>query len=268
MHNFVLAAWCLTAAAASGQEPAAGKPATERLQGKWFTVEGEAAGKPVDKSIIEKQVYKFDGDMLIVENGPITLGASKFRIDDTRKPYEMDIVVGSLGTNPAIFRFDGDRLRICMDRPGGKRPTEFKTAAGTMQKMFVFERLAAPPSSPPALVPPELTGRWRAVRADQGGKPLDNAQVTRIVFEFQDKGLTVSNPPFTGTAKVSVDKAMKPMQIDLTADGGSVSRAIFAIDRDKLRLCTGEPGGDRPKEFKTAPGSRQTLYEFERERRK
>jgi uncharacterized protein (TIGR03067 family) len=151
-HSLVLTSWWLAAAAASAQEPPANKPAKEKLQGRWLTVEGEEAGKPVDKSVIGKQAYEFKGDVLIVEINSVVFGAAKFTIHDNTKPFEMDIIVGSLGTNPAIFRFDGDRLRICMDKPGGKRPTEFRTAPGTMQKMFVFERaaVAAPTQPPPA----------------------------------------------------------------------------------------------------------------------
>jgi uncharacterized protein (TIGR03067 family) len=268
-HCVILAIWCLTAVTVSAQNPPAKKTAKEKLQGRWLTIDGEAEGKPVDKALIGNQVYEFKGDLLIVEVGsPPLMAEAKFTVNDTKNPHETDIACGSLGTNPAIFQLDGDKLRICMDKPGGKRPAEFKTAPDSMQKMFVFKRVAAAPPQLPAVIPKDLAGRWRAVRAEQGGKPLDQAQVVQIVFEFRDGELaqTINTLP-SGRAKVTVNNAKKPMEVDLTV-AGIVTRAIFAIDGNKLRMCSGKPGEDRPKEFKTVPGGVQTLYEFEREERK
>src|SRR5581483_5334168 len=124
------------------------------LEGKWITVAGELAGKQLDAALVNKQVYEFHGDTLTVLADGTALGVARYTIDTSKKPKEMDIVVGSLGTNPSIFEVEGDRLRICMDKPGGKRPTDFKTAPGSEQKMFVFKRAEARNGS--------LQGRWRA----------------------------------------------------------------------------------------------------------
>jgi len=42
----------------------------------------------------------------------------------------------------AIYRLDGDRLSICLDKGGQakKRPTEFKTTAGDGFVLIVLER--------------------------------------------------------------------------------------------------------------------------------
>ena len=40
----------------------------------------------------------------------------------------------------AIYELNGDTLRICYDLSGSKRPTEFKTAAGTKLYLVTYNR--------------------------------------------------------------------------------------------------------------------------------
>jgi hypothetical protein len=43
---------------------------------------------------------------------------------------------------PGIYRFDGDRLVLCIDDVNG-RPSEFTTAAGTTRQVMVLKRAPA-----------------------------------------------------------------------------------------------------------------------------
>jgi uncharacterized protein (TIGR03067 family) len=59
-------------------------------------------------------------------------------------PRAMDIT-GTDGPNKgktflAIYERKGDTLRICYDLSGKKRPTEFKTAAGTQLFLVEYKR--------------------------------------------------------------------------------------------------------------------------------
>jgi uncharacterized protein (TIGR03067 family) len=113
----------------------------DKLQGTWQVLSGEENGKPMKKDQIDEISYEFRGDSLIIKHMGIALGASEIKLNVAKKPKEMDILVGSNGINPAIYEIDGDKLKICMDKPDGIRPTQFKTKADTAQKMFEFKRM-------------------------------------------------------------------------------------------------------------------------------
>lgn len=136
--------WLILVAATSGIASAAtpgdNKADKDRLQGEWITVSGEMNGKPIDADLVKNQIYEFRGDMLTTKNNGTTLGAASFSLDESKKPKALNVQAGSLGTNPAIYEIKDDELKICMDKPGGTRPTEFKTRPGTSQKLFIFKR--------------------------------------------------------------------------------------------------------------------------------
>jgi len=54
-------------------------------------------------------------------------------------------ITGTEGPNsgrtfPAIYELEGDTLRICYDLSGVKRPTEFKSIAGTRLYLVTYVR--------------------------------------------------------------------------------------------------------------------------------
>ncbi|HXR07390.1 MAG TPA: TIGR03067 domain-containing protein, partial [Candidatus Acidoferrum sp.] len=54
-------------------------------------------------------------------------------------------ITGTEGPNrgktfPAVFELNGDTLRICYDLSGAKRPTEFKSVAGTQLFLVTYIR--------------------------------------------------------------------------------------------------------------------------------
>jgi uncharacterized protein (TIGR03067 family) len=67
-----------------------------------------------------------------------------YTVDSTTQPMGMTIT-GTEGPNngktfPAIFELKGDTLRICYDLSGAKRPTEFKSIAGTQLYLVTYNR--------------------------------------------------------------------------------------------------------------------------------
>ena len=130
----------LLAVSASLAQQGAAKTDKDKLQGTWVAVSGESGGAKLPDEVVKAQSYEFRGDIMVVKLDGVEFGSLKFTLDESKKPKELNIMVGSLGTNPAIYEFDGDRLKICMDKPGGIRPKGFKTEKGTAQKLFVFER--------------------------------------------------------------------------------------------------------------------------------
>jgi uncharacterized protein (TIGR03067 family) len=113
------------------------------LQGVWIPVKGELGGQPMPDAILKKI------SLTLTKNEYEALVAGKsdkgtWTIDPDAKPKGME-VVGVKGPNegktfPAIYELKGDTLRICYDLSGAKRPTEFKTAAGTKLYLVTYNR--------------------------------------------------------------------------------------------------------------------------------
>ena len=66
------------------------------------------------------------------------------RLTFPTKPKGMTVngVIGpNAGRNfPCIYEIQGDTLRICYDLSGARRPTEFKTEAGTKLYLVTYNR--------------------------------------------------------------------------------------------------------------------------------
>ena len=67
-----------------------------------------------------------------------------FEVDASTTPKGM-VIRGTDGPNkgktfPAIYEVEGKTLRICYDLSGAKRPTEFKSVAGTRLYLVTYQR--------------------------------------------------------------------------------------------------------------------------------
>jgi uncharacterized protein (TIGR03067 family) len=112
-----------------------------------------------------------------------------------------------------------------------------------------------------------LSGTWQLTRGVVNGKPV-LASVARNTILITDhntfrfpKASGVGTHP-AGTFTVNPDA--KPKQVDSIAEGGpragQLTRGIYEIlDVNHKRACWGHPGGPRPTEFKSTPGSGRIL---------
>ena len=112
-----------------------------------------------------------------------------------------------------------------------------------------------------------LTGRWQLVKSVVDGKPVPEAEVKQTVLITDHNEFRFPADARVGTAplgKFTIDPAVSPKQVDSTAlsgpDKGKVTRGIYeVIDANNKRACWGKPGGPRPTEFTSTPGSGRTL---------
>ena len=124
---------------------AAGTPDddTKAVQGNWKPVKAELAGQPMTDDILKSISLKLDNGKYEVFVGDKP-DKGTYTLDSATKPNSIT-VTGTEGPNkgktfPAIYELKGDTLRICYDLSGAKRPTEFKSVAGTKLYLVTYVR--------------------------------------------------------------------------------------------------------------------------------
>lgn len=101
------------------------------IEGTWMPIAAYISGRvvPVRELRVARLVLQ-GGDYEIVDPSEHVLDRGSYRIDDSKRPREVDII-GVEGpyagrTLLAIYELDGDLLTVCYDLEGTERP-------GTMQ---------------------------------------------------------------------------------------------------------------------------------------
>lgn len=118
----------------------------DKMQGAWQVVEFIADGKTIPEDIRSKLVVVIKDDRIELTGfGGVDKRELAFKLDPTKKPKAMDVTPQDGPykgkTNPAIYDFDGDSLKLCMsNRPTTERPTEFKAEAGSNLGLLVLRR--------------------------------------------------------------------------------------------------------------------------------
>ena len=113
------------------------------LRGTWSPTKAELGGRPMPDAVLKSISLKLDKGKYEVFVGDAP-DRGTYTLDTASKPAGMSIT-GTEGPNrgktyPAIYKIDGDTLRICYDLSGAKRPTEFKSTAGTMLYLVTYSR--------------------------------------------------------------------------------------------------------------------------------
>ena len=113
------------------------------VQGSWKPVKAELAGQPMTDAVLKSISLKLDNGKYEVFVGDKP-DRGTYTLDSATKPKSMTIT-GTEGPNrgktfPAIYELKGETLRICYDLSGTKRPTEFKSIAGTQFYLVTYNR--------------------------------------------------------------------------------------------------------------------------------
>jgi len=114
-----------------------------------------------------------------------------------------------------------------------------------------------------------LKGSWRVVATEFNGKalPEESLRDRKIVFEG-DRMLVYVGEEKKRTLTFRLDPKQKPKHIDLTQpDKDRSAQGIYALEKDELKLCYGEPGDPRPTTFASPEGKKVFLLVLRREGR-
>jgi uncharacterized protein (TIGR03067 family) len=111
-------------------------------------------------------------------------------------------------------------------------------------------------------------GTWKMVSCIANGEPQSGdvqwvVEGNRYTVRIQGKSME--------TSKITLDASQKHVDIfhHDTPKGtyGGKLKGIYEIKADSLKVCYDLTGERYPKSFDAGPGSRQALYQFQRERR-
>jgi uncharacterized protein (TIGR03067 family) len=115
----------------------------ERFQGTWNFVSMEQDGKQMPKTD-QPHTVTFQGDKFTVKIGDMIVQAGTNKLDADKKPKTVDATVtegeSKGNTMLGIYEIEGDTIKACFDPQGKKRPTEFKTTAGSGHFLVLIKR--------------------------------------------------------------------------------------------------------------------------------
>ena len=114
------------------------------LEGTWQVVEAELAGKKLPEEATKKLRLTLRGDRYFL-TGAESDDEGTTKLMPNEKPKAIDIT-GTKGPNKgktflAIYEIENDRLKVCYDLAGKKRPTEFATKAGSNSFLVTYQKL-------------------------------------------------------------------------------------------------------------------------------
>src|SRR5262249_26183745 len=87
----------------------------------------------------------FEGDKHTLKMGDKVVQAGTQKIDPSKSPKTIDVTMTEGPSKGAImlgiYEIDGDTLKVCFDREGKKRPTEFKSPPGSQNFFNAHKRV-------------------------------------------------------------------------------------------------------------------------------
>ena len=120
----------------------------DKLQGTWLTVslvyDGKALFDEKNPPKVEPAKLAYDGSKWLVKADGKTVAAGVTKLDQTKKPKEIDILDESGMTNEktklGIYELDGDTFKYCIALAGKPRPTEFVSKPDSGHSLIVSKR--------------------------------------------------------------------------------------------------------------------------------
>ena len=118
----------------------------------------------------------------------------------------------------------------------------------------------------------DVNGTWVPESIEMAGTslPEEARKGIKLVIKDDKYTVTVRDRVDEGTSKT--DASAKPKTLDLTGTNGPnkgrTLLAIYELDGDTMKVCYDMTGKNRPKEFKSPPGSQTLLATYKREKPK
>lgn len=104
---------------------------------------------------------------------------------------------------------------------------------------------------------PKLQGEWMAMSGEFQGQKMDGGIIQDIRWNFTEDKVKVKQMGQTFEATYKFNSEPRPKTFELKGDGVDI-KGIYELMDDRMRVCFAST--ERPKEFKTAGTSQDTLY--------
>jgi uncharacterized protein (TIGR03067 family) len=117
----------------------------KKFQGVWTFESVEAAGQKSPAESLKGLTLVFEGEKHTVKKGEQVLQVGTQKIDPSKSPKTIDVTMTEGPSKGAvmlgIYEINGETLKVCFDETGKKRPTEFKSPAGSTTFVNVHKRV-------------------------------------------------------------------------------------------------------------------------------
>ena len=116
----------------------------------------------------------------------------------------------------------------------------------------------------------KIQGTWSFVSVERGGIDMNDDFIKEAKVTLTADKVKISAQGKDMEVGYKLDSTKKPKQIDILINEGGkevVSKGIYELDGDDLKVCFGQPGDNRPTEFKTAGGSSEMLVVMKRDKK-
>ena len=115
-----------------------------------------------------------------------------------------------------------------------------------------------------------LEGTWKVASAEAGGQPVESDDLNALVVTITGDHFTVKTKESMEGGTLKLDETLNPRTMDATMtegfEAGKVTRAIYELMGDTLRVCYALDGSERPSELATKDGSPWLLITYQREK--
>jgi len=111
--------------------------------------------------------------------------------------------------------------------------------------------------------PSEFLGDWEIVSASFNGNDTPAVKGKKLVFDEKEFS-TFDGDKKGRTIAFTADVKANPKQLDLERPDGQKAFGIFVIEKGEMKICSAEPGAERPKKFESKEGEKTFLLVLKR----
>jgi uncharacterized protein (TIGR03067 family) len=120
------------------EEPANAAAERAKFQGDWKHLSFNLNGEPAAAHVVAGFVFRFENTRYSITNKGKVTSQGTFTLDPTASPAAIDFTESGGVAIHGVYRFEGDRLTICMREK--QRPTDFESRPGQQRNLIVLER--------------------------------------------------------------------------------------------------------------------------------
>jgi uncharacterized protein (TIGR03067 family) len=115
------------------------------IVGEWSCVSAVIDGNPLDEKVAAMLTLKMTAERYRTERDGVVLFDSSYTLDESREPKRIEMIgtEGEFAGKVAmgIYAIEGEIMKMCYTMPGGERPGEFESVAGSGRFMIVWKRI-------------------------------------------------------------------------------------------------------------------------------